>query len=71
MPIFIPGGMGGSGTGFALGPEQNEFTSAATRNTYATANPTWLALYNADRSLWIHTGVNIQRRNVAGLAGRM
>ena len=64
---FSAGG-GGGGSGFSLGPEQNEFATAAARNTYATANADWLALYNDDRSLWIQTGVNIQRRNAAGSA---
>ena len=62
-------GVGGGGSGFALGPEQNEFDTAALRNSYATANAAWLALYNADRSLWIQVGGvtgDIQRRNAAG-----
>ena len=41
-------------TGTTLGPEQNEFTGSTraeaetARDTYATANPTWLASYDAD-----------------------
>ena len=62
---------GGGGSGFSLGPEQNEFATDAARNTYATANAAWLALYNADRSFWIQVGGvagAIQRRNAAGNA---
>ena len=57
--------------GFALGPVQNEFATDAARNTYATANASWLALYNGDRSFWIRVGGaagEIQRRNTAGTA---
>ena len=73
MPIGSPRqnggkGVGGSGGGFALGPEQNEFADATARNSYATANAAWLALYNADRANWIEVGVDIQRRNAAGNA---
>ena len=69
---------GGAGGGFALGPETNTFGTAATasraaaetlRNTYAAANASWLAAYNADKSL-IHLvwddGDVVQRRNLAG-----
>ena len=55
--------------GFSLGPEENEFVSDATRDTYATANAAWLAQYNADRTFWIQVGGvtgDIQRRNSAG-----
>ena len=68
MPLEGPGG-GGGGSGFSLGPVQNEFATDAARNTYATANAAWLALYNADRSFWIQVGGvagAIQRRNAAG-----
>ena len=63
--VFHFGG-GGGDSGFSLGPEQNEFASNAARDTYAAANAAWLALYNADRAFWIESGVDIQRRNVAG-----
>ncbi len=62
-------GGGGRGSGFALGPAQNEFADAAARDTYAGGNAAWLAEYNADRSFWIRVGGaagNIQRRNAAG-----
>ena len=72
------GGAGGSG--FSLGPKDNTFGVSTTtnraaaetlRDTYATANTAWLALYDAKASNWIKldwTGNNyvIQRRNVAG-----
>ena len=53
MPAYkgSPGGGGGSG-GLTLGPPTNEFTAATKaaaetlRNTYATANATWLADYD-------------------------
>ena len=66
---YIPGATAGGGSGFALGPEENEFATATARNSYATANAAWLALYNGDRSLWIQVGGvtgAIQRRNAAG-----
>ena len=69
MPIRFGNAGGGGGSGFALGPVQNEFADVAARNAYALANATWLALYNADRSFWIQVGGaagNIQRRNAAG-----
>ena len=77
MPFPIGEGSGGSG--FSLGPEQNEFTGSTralaetARDTYTTANATWVAQYNADQSLLIElsgfTGSPIyQRRNVAGTA---
>ena len=80
MPISGGGSGGGGGSGFSLGPAQNTFgtTSTATRaaaetlrNAYATANATWLAEYDGDRSYWIQlvwTGNAsvIQRRNAAG-----
>ena len=57
MPADAPtrsqgGGGGGSGGGLTLGPPTNEFTAATKaaaetlRNTYATANATWLASYD-------------------------
>ena len=62
-------GNGGGGSGFALGPEQNEFATNAARDTYATANAAWLTLYNAERLNWIEIGgATIQRRNAAGNA---
>ena len=66
---ILPGGGGGSG--FSLGPAQNEFADDAARNTYATANATWLGLYNGNRAFWIRVGGAagiIQRRNSAGTA---
>ena len=54
---------------FSLGPVQNEFADDAARNAYATANATWLVLYNADRRNWIRVGGaagTLQRRNAAG-----
>ena len=66
----MPQGLGfGGGSGFSLGPLQNEFTDNSARNTYATANATWLAQYNGDRAFWIRVGGAagaIQRRNSAG-----
>jgi len=56
MPYPPRGGIGG-GAGFTLGPAQNVFTGAdraaaeSARDTYATANPTWVTNYNADASL--------------------
>ena len=47
------GGGGGSGGGLTLGPPTNSFTAATkaaaetARDTYATANPTWLTEYDA------------------------
>ena len=68
MP-FAFGGTGTGGSGFSLGPVQNEFATDALRNTYATANATWLAQYNGNRAFWIRVGGAagaIQRRNSAG-----
>ena len=58
----------GGGSGFSLGPAQNEFATTAARDTYAGTNAAWLALYNGDRTFWIRVGTagTIQRRNVAG-----
>ena len=68
MPIVPGGRRGGGGSGFALGPRQNEFANAAARDAYANANAAWLALYNADRGNWIRVVdvAQIQRRNAAG-----
>ena len=60
MPI-IPGGVGfgGSGAGLTLGPPTNTFTAASetlaetARDTYATANATWLAQYDANPTFTI------------------
>ena len=66
----MPQGLGtGVGSGFSLGPIQNEFTDNAVRDAYALANATWLALYNGNRAFWIRVGGaagTIQRRNSAG-----
>lgn len=73
---------GQGGGGFTLGPAQNVFVGAtrtaaeSARDTYATANPTWLAQYNADTSLnirleYVESGNNValyQVRNAAGNA---
>ncbi len=74
MPYPETGGSGGSG--FGLGPEQNQFTGAdqaaaqLARNNYASANATWLSLYNMNRSFLIELTYGsttvFQRRNVAG-----
>ena len=81
MAIIINGGGGGiGGAGFSLGPQQNVFTGAtraaaeSARDTYANANPDWLAQYNADTSLNIRLEfteggeekVVYQTRNQAG-----
>ena len=66
----------------ALGPETNVFGTTTTadkaaaavlRDTYATANPAWLADYNAHRRFfillqWTGGQEQLQRRNVAGTA---
>ena len=67
----IQGGTG-TGAGFTLGPETNQFTGAneaaaeTARDTYETANPTWLADYDAEPSFLIEltygTTVAYQRR---------
>ena len=55
--------------GFALGPAQNEFASNAARDTYASANPTWLAQYDASVRLYIlvtvgaSTQLQVRRNN--------
>lgn len=68
-------GRGGSGSGFRLGPTQNNFGSStstltqaeAARDAYATANPSWLATYDGNSGLGIYlvyvdsnSNVNIQ-----------
>ena len=77
-PARFSGGTGG--TGIPLGPRQNQFGTNATasrsaaealRDTYATANPAWLAQYNGNRAFYIRLvwtgGAHVfQRRNVAG-----
>ena len=77
---IVPGTTSTSQGGvLGLGPIQNTFgdnstadrTAAETlRNTYATNNVAWLALYNNNRSFWIRlqwtNGTIEQRRNVAG-----
>ena len=68
---YLPGATGSGGSGFSLGPIQNEFVDNAARDTYAAANAAWLTEYNGDRSFWIRVGGaagNIQRRNAAGTA---
>ena len=53
MALRRRGGSGGGGGGLTLGPPQNQFTGAnkaaaeTARDTYATANATWLAQYDA------------------------
>lgn len=81
MTSFVFGG-GRGGGGFTLGPAQNVFTGAdraaaeSARQVYESANPAWLAQYNADTSLNIilqytdnGDGVAVyQVRNSAGTA---
>ena len=65
-----------TGGTFRLGPETNIFTgtnrAAATtsRNTYATANPSWLTIYNENLTFFIRleygTNVTYEARNAAG-----
>ena len=80
MPFAFGGTGTGGGGGFSLGPAQNTFGTTTTanraaavtlRNSYATANATWLALYNANRSfyiqlVWTGNASVVQRRNAAG-----
>ena len=72
-PPGVPGYIGsGGGAGFVLGPEQNQFTGTTltiaqtARDTYATANPTWLAEYDGNTNIYIQLthGANVvyQRR---------
>ena len=79
MP-WAKGGIAAGDASFALGPEQNTFGISSTanraaaealRDTYTTANATWIADYNTDRNNWIKLewtggGEAIQRRNLAG-----
>ena len=80
MPIRHRGG-GGGGEGFTLGPQQNTFGTISTtnrtaaqalRDTYATANPSWLTQYSGDREFFIRLiwngGEALERRNVGGTA---
>ena len=55
MSMFVPAGVGGGGAGgLTLGPPTNEFSGAnrtaaqTARDTYATANASWLAQYDAE-----------------------
>ena len=80
MSIEIgPGGGGGGSAAFDLGPAQNTFVGAtrtaaeSARDTYATANAAWLALYTANRSYRIALMESasgptyaFQRRDAAG-----
>ena len=60
MPLLPVGGVGtGGGGGLTLGPPTNTFTAATqaaaetARDTYATANPLWLAQYDAEATYTI------------------
>lgn len=59
-----PGGVGGGSVAGVLrfGPDTNNFADNSARDTYATANPTWLAEYDDDDSLVIQVGSALQRR---------
>ena len=57
MGLQNPAPAGGGG-GFGLGPETNQFTSVSARNTYATANPTWLAEYDANPAFLVEVTVS-------------
>ena len=46
----------GSGGGFTFGPAVNTFADNAARDAYATANPDWLAQYDASEFLVIAVG---------------
>ena len=50
---IVGSGYGIGGSGFVLGPEDNEFTSTALRDTYATNNTDWLAEYDANPSFLV------------------
>ena len=50
------GGIGGSG--FTLGPETNQFTTIAARNTYATANTDWLAEYDDNATFLVEITIS-------------
>lgn len=65
MPIELGVEGGGGGDSFLrglLGPPRNDFTDASDRDAYATANPTWLASYDADDGLYITVGGQLQHR---------
>ena len=59
MALLKPGGAGGGGGGLTLGPPTNSFNGATraaaetARDTYATANPAWLAQYDAEATYTI------------------
>ena len=70
MPVNV--GEGGGGGGGSLigvlrfGPDQNNFADNTARDTYASANPTWLAQYDDDDSL-AHSPSEAQlQRRVSG-----
>lgn len=65
---YLPGVTAGGDSAYGLGPPTNTFASDAARDTYAAANATWLADYNANRFFWIRSGDELQRRNRAGNA---
>ena len=75
--VRVGGGSGGGG-GLLLGPVTNGFTGGTlaaartARNTYATANPAWLAVYDANVNLLITltygTTVVYQRRSSSAWA---
>jgi hypothetical protein len=54
MALNPPTGSGGSGS--KLGPVQNEFNTILDRDNYATANPLWLAEYDANIRLMVKVG---------------
>jgi hypothetical protein len=54
MALNPPTGSGGSGN--QLGPVQNEFNTTLDRDNYATANPLWLAEYDANIRLMVKVG---------------
>ena len=63
----------GDGTTVTTAPEYSadQAASEALRDTYATANAAWLALYSGDRSfyirlIWAGNATAFQRRNAAG-----
>ena len=63
----------GDGTTVTTAPEYSadQAASEALRDTYATANAAWLALYTGDRSfyirlIWAGNATAFQRRNAAG-----
>ena len=48
----------GGGAGLGLGPETNQFTTVAARNTYATNNADWLAEYDANSAFLVEVTVS-------------